>query len=167
MTLHENSRQERGQEPDAYIVSEDDLPELRTMCAEKIKQAAQSGVLLSHQAMGPAMYQWRDWGSAKEASKWLEKTVESDEGLLAFLVAFTREASSQSFGSHFTKRYPYLHLTNVEDFIAPEAIEAKLATINKKQLSDEQRTAVAAFEKAVQRRREGKPEYDPRWHFDD
>lgn len=85
---------------------------------------------------------------------------------MAFLVAFTREAASQSFGSHFTKTHPYILLTKIEDFISAERIETKLATINMENLGDEQRTAIAAFEKAMQRRRAGKPEYDG-WYFDD
>jgi predicted KAP-like P-loop ATPase len=166
VTLHENSRQEKGQDPDAYIVREEYLPELRALSAQKIRLAAQSGVLLSHHDMGRALYLWREWGSAEEASKWVESAIESAEGLMAFLVAFTREAASQTLGSHFTKTHPYIRLANVEDFIPAERIEVKLATINMNNLGDEQRTAIAAFEKAMQRRRAGKPEYDG-WNFDD
>lgn len=167
VTFHEDSRQERAQEPDSYIVGEEELPELRAISAAKIRQASQSDVLRSHNEMGFALYRWREWGSVEEASTWVETLIESEDGLLAFLVAFTREATSQTFGSHFAKKHPYISLKNIEDFISPEAIDTKLALIDKSKLNEKQRTAVAAFEKGMQRRRDGKPDYDPMRDHDD
>lgn len=53
-----------------------------------------------------------------------------------------------------------MSLKSVEDFVAPEIVEEKVRQISLDGLSDNEKQAVRAFQRALKRRREGKGDDD-------
>src|SRR5262245_24979776 len=84
-TSHEINRQDRQQNPDAFLVNEKDLEELKTICVDKIRVASKNGKLESHPKMVYLLYRWKAWASPKEATQWVEKVIRKQNGLLCFL----------------------------------------------------------------------------------
>lgn len=53
-----------------------------------------------------------------------------------------------------------MRLKNVEDFVAPEIVEQGIKQINLDGLTEEEKDAVRAFQRALKRRKEGKSDDD-------
>ena len=58
-----------------------------------------------------------------------------------------------------------INLKTIEDFVSVDALERKVAELSCENLSDNQKTAVEAFQKAIKRRQEGRSDDD--WRNDD
>jgi len=163
-TSIEGSRQERQQDPDAHLVNEGDLEELKKICLEKIKLAAENGKLKAHPKMAYILYRWSEWVSPEEPKKWVEQLVGSKEGLLCFLKGLVQQGSVSGAGDYAARVYRYIRLKSVEDFVAPEIVEEGIKQISLDGLTEDEKEAVRAFQKALKRRREGKA--DDEWGRD-
>lgn len=80
-----------GQESDSdSLISDKDSEELRDLCINKIKAAAQTPELLSHPRLRYILRIWSQWGSVEDAPTWVRSKISaSDSDLLALLKAFT------------------------------------------------------------------------------
>ena len=165
VTSFEDSKEERQQDPDAFLVTEEALGDLRRVCLEKIRMAAKNGKLKAHPKMAYILYRWREWGSPEEPKKWVEKLISSKDGLLCFLQGFVQEGSASGADDYVARVYRYMRLKSVEDFVAPEIVEQGIKQINLDGLTEEEKEAVRAFQRALKRRKEGKPDDD--WGRDD
>lgn len=156
----EDNRQERKQDPDAYLVTEEALQDLIEICLEKIRAAAQNRKLKEHPKMLYILYRWRQWASPEEPKKWVEGLVTSTDGLLCFLKGCVQEGSVSGADDYASRIYRYIRLKSVEDFVDPEIVEEKVERISLDELSEEEKEAARAFQRALKRRREGKGEDD-------
>lgn len=163
-TSLESSKQERKQDPDAFLVTEEVLQDLRKICLEKIRVAAESDKLKAHHKMAYILYRWREWASLEEPKKWVEQLVSSKDGLLCFLKRFVQEGSVSGGEDYAPRMYRYMNLKSVEDFVSPKIIEEKLTQSSLEGLTDEESAAVRAFQRALKRRKEGKA--DDEWGRD-
>jgi predicted KAP-like P-loop ATPase len=154
----EDNRERRQQNPDAFILSEEDLPELRTICVEKIRRAAESGKLKTSKNMAYILYQWRGWTSPEEPRNWVTTLVESQDGLLSFLTAVLQRSMSHGVGDYVSREHWKINLQNLEDFVSVDVIEQKVNNLALETLGDKEQKAVQAFRKALRRRREGRPD---------
>lgn len=159
-TSIEDSKQERKQDPDAFLVTEEALADLRKVCLEKIRQSAENGKLKDHPKIAYILYRWREWGSPDEPTKWVEKLVSSKDGLLCLLKGFVQEGSASGAEDYAARVYRYMSLKSVEDFVSPEVVEEKVKQINFDGLEEEEKEAVRAFQRALKRRKEGKGDDD-------
>jgi len=164
-TSLENSKEERQQDPDAFLVRKEDLEDLREICLEKIRSAAENGKLIGHPKMAYILYRWQDWASPEEPKKWLEGLVSSKDGLTSFLKAFVQQSMSQGVNDYSSRIRRYISLKNIETFVSAETLEEKVSQLTLEKLGVEEKAAVRAFQKAVRRRQEGKSDDD--WGRDD
>jgi predicted KAP-like P-loop ATPase len=164
-TSLEDSKQERQNDPDAVLVNEDALQDLKGICLEKIRVAAENGILRNHPKLLYILYRWREWGSPQEWRKWVEDLVSSSDGLLQFLKACVQQGSASGAEDYAARIYRFMRLQSVEDFVDPKIIEEKVEQINLNSLPDDKIEAIRAFQRALQRRREGKPDDD--WSRED
>ena len=58
-----------------------------------------------------------------------------------------------------------MSLKNVEAFASPETLEQRVKQLSVDELADEEKAAIRAFQRALKRRKEGKP--DDEWGRDD
>ncbi len=106
------------------------------------------------------LFRWREWGSPEEPKKWVEKLVSSKDGLLCFLKGLVQQGMVQGAEDSGTRVYRYMSLKSVEDFVSPEVVEEKVKQISLEGLTEEEKGAVRAFQKALKRRKEGKSDDD-------
>jgi predicted KAP-like P-loop ATPase len=161
----ESNKEEREKDPDAYNVTDTDLAELHQICVEKIERAAGSGILVSHPKMLSILYRWREWASLEKPRQWVEGLIDSNEGALSFLTACLHRSTSHGIRDYVSQEHWRINLTNVEDFVSVEPLEKKVAELSPDNLADKEKKAVEAFQKAVKRRRDGKP--DDSWRDDE
>jgi hypothetical protein len=89
------------------------------------------------------MYRWLHWGNADEVKEYARKLVETDEGVIDFLVGMTTESWSSSTGRH-----AHIEQKDISAFIDVELIKTRVAQIKEtecERLNNTQQEAVDAF----------------------
>jgi predicted KAP-like P-loop ATPase len=158
----EVKKQKQDENPEALNVTDADLRELQRLCVEKIIQAAGSGKLAAHPKMAAILYRWREWDSHDKPRQWVERLIESREGVLSFLTACLQRSTSHGMEDYVSEEHWEINLASVESFIPVDALEGKVEALPLEGLGDKEKKAVEAFKKAVKRRREGKSD-DTQW----
>ena len=156
----ETDRREEQRDPDAYLVEEADLESLKTICLSKIRQAAASSALSKHRKMAYLLYRWKAWGSPDEPKTWATNLIQTNEGLLAFLTAFLQASSSQGMGDRVPRIHWRIRLKDVEEFVTIDELERGVSQLRPESLEERQQRALRAVQRALKRRREGKPDED-------
>ena len=155
----ETDSQKEGRSSNERLLSDKAVDELKVICLEKIRHAADSGELSSHPRLVMLLGVWVEWAGPQEAQTWVEKLTQSSDGLIAFLEAMTVKATSH--GSGETREVWYVQLRAVERFIDPEVLASRLESLKSQGRNESQVRALRAFDVALRRRREGKPEGRP------
>jgi predicted KAP-like P-loop ATPase len=158
----ESGEKEREKTPDEFNVADADVSELQQLCVEKINHAAGSGKLATHPKMAAILYRWRDWDSLEKPRQWVERLIESREGVLSFLVACLQRSSTHGMGDYVSEEHWEINLASIEKFVPVDILEEKVEALPLDGLDDKEKKAVDAFKKAVKRRRQGKPD-DAQW----
>ena len=161
----EDSKQERKQDPDAFLVTEEALQDLMKICLEKIRVAAENGKLKAHPKMAYILYRWREWASPEEPKEWVEQLISSKDGLLCFLKGFVQEGSVSGSEDYAARVYRYISLKNIEVFVSADILEKRVQEISLDGLTEKEKEAIRAFQRALKRRKEGKA--DDEWGRDE
>jgi predicted KAP-like P-loop ATPase len=157
--------EERKKNSDVFNVTDADLEELHRICVEKIEQVADSEILASHPKMLHILYRWREWASPEKPLQWVERLIASIDGVLSFLTACLHRSTSHGMEDYVSQEHWRINLKTIEDFVSVDALERKVAELSCENLSDNQKKAVEAFQKAIKRRQEGRSDDD--WHHED
>jgi predicted KAP-like P-loop ATPase len=140
------------------------LHQLQNLVVQKIERKAKEGTLGKLRKLRSALAAWRDWGSVEAAKQWVQGFVKSSEGASQFFAAFLLETRSYSSGHAPTKTF-WMSLKSIEAYVQPEYLESQVGSINQQLLTDEQKLALSTFQKALRRKRDGKPDAD--WELDE
>jgi predicted KAP-like P-loop ATPase len=162
----EDDRQERKKDPNSFLVREEKLQSFIDLCVNKIRAAAESGLLENRRNMLPILYRWRKWTSPEEPGAWVQKTVESQSGAIRFLVALLQKSTSQGMGDYVPKEHWSIKLENVENFISSALVAEKIQGLDVGTLNENEQLAVRAFQKALERKEKGFSDDDWR-HYDE
>jgi len=154
----EDDLHKKQDEAEKGLLDNDDLNELKAICVEKIMHAAASGQLTKHRHRLTLLYYWGTWAGFDGPSKYVADFINTQEGLLSFLVSTLSRSTSQGVGDHVARIHWSIKLSTIEQFIPVDTVKAKFEQLNTENINDEEKRAVEAFEKALRRREEGKPE---------
>ena len=148
-------------EPAERFLDSDVMEKLKGLCVEKIRRAAADGTFIRSHHFIPILYKWREWaGDSDEPMQFCEERTRTSEGVAELLERFLLQDRSHGIDDYAYQTHWYIKLSQIESFVSIEAIQGAVAGIDREALSAEQLRAVTAFEKAVKRRAEGKPEDD-------
>ncbi|MFC5457062.1 KAP family P-loop NTPase fold protein [Prosthecobacter fluviatilis] len=164
VTLLQTRRQKNVEQGQEYLISESDCGTLRDICAQKISLAAASDQIITHPQANLLLQCWKDWDTSK-AKSWIKQKSQSSKGALWLLSVLLLEIHSH--GSKVTIRY-FIKLSNIEQFVEVDALKCQLEHVDLEKLTERERIAVNAFDAALRRRSEGKPEsdgFDQDWDF--
>jgi len=134
---------------------------LKQICVEKIRGAAASGKLENQLHLGMLLGIWAEWAGPTEPKTWVEKLVQSREGLITFLVAMTGKSTSYGGGGEAPRELWYMRLPAVERFIELNVLENQFEKIKPQSENESENRAIKAFQQALERRRSGKPDGRP------
>lgn len=153
-SLHEHK--EERERHSTYLVSEQNWQVLKQVCLQKIRDAAASGRLKTHLQPAMLLWRWNDWG-LEEARAWIAEQVTSARGAVWLLSVLLGEIHEH--GRKLTVRH-YFKLSNLERFTDIETVCQSIAGFAESEASERERIALNEFQRAIQRRAEGKPESD-------
>lgn len=102
------------------------------------------------------LYAWREWKGDATTREWVVNLVLSNDGLIAFLMAAAGIVTSTSLGDHTSTQRIVTRLQTISDFASVEEIAARVNSLSKETLTDDEIKAVESFERALTRRAQGK-----------
>lgn len=149
---------EKKETQDEMLVEQDDLSELKQICVEKLKQAAASGQLKKHKQKLTLLYHWGKWAGFDGPQQWVKGMLETNAGLLLFLIACLSRSTSHGAGDYVGRVHWRIRLSTIEQFVSADEAKEKILQLKSENLNEEERRAVDAFQKALKRRQEGKPD---------
>jgi predicted KAP-like P-loop ATPase len=149
------------------LISEPHLTDLEGRALDKIRSAAGDGSLLSMPEIARTLYRWREWAGEAEPSRWIEETIETEEGLLRVLQGFEGKGfvSSASGSSTYHKSDPGA----LAPFVAPDRIIQRVRDLSvRHDLTPEQKRAVDNFIRGYEMMEQGRDPSDPvEWESDE
>ena len=162
------SSQERLKKPEQqqkkYLVDEPCAAELAKIAAGKIRDAAKTGVLLTNEDLSFLLSCWQKWADPQEAKNWAQEILEHEANVAPFLAGFAWKGSSQTVGSYYQRRQTHVSLSAVEAVADIQLVARAVKKLSKRKFSADEKSAIAAFNRSLERRRKGLREEPP---FDD
>jgi hypothetical protein len=153
------------------LLDDEALNDLKAILVEKIRKVASSGKLAGHSKLGTLLGVWAEWAGPDEPKAWVGNLTQTSGGVFAFLEAMNGKLVVSGSSDLSPREYWYIQLKPVERFIDPETLAGRLAKLKPapQALNESQLRAVRAFERAITRRRSGKPDGVPfrDWEPDD
>ena len=140
-----------------------DLESFRRLTAawvEKVRACAISGKLLDQRKLLSILYHWKEWSSAEEPREWCATVAAEPRNAAKLASRFVAEMTSQGFGSVVAFRRPYIDIKAVDVFLDAAFLETQASSALAEALSELEAIAVKLLRKAMDRRREGKPDAD-------
>ncbi len=151
------------------LVSLQHVGELEEIALQKIKDACEQGRLIGLPNLPSILYRWGDWEDKDSVRKWVEKIVETDEGLVSLLEGFLSRSYSQTITDRVGQYRWRLSPKALEPFVNPATIVdrcKKLIESPPNWLEGKKRTAVETFLKESELLAKGKnPDNIPDWEL--
>jgi hypothetical protein len=145
-------RNEQGETP--FKLPDSCLNLAKQVLVERIRTEAENGKLITNLRMGYFLEKWIIWGPADAASNWAKKHAATSRGAFDLAMAFTQKVIS-SAGDHW-----HVDLKGIEKLVDLQQLGQQLIGITQSELSDEQQEKFTKFNKALERRKQGKPDLD-------
>jgi predicted KAP-like P-loop ATPase len=102
---------------------------LQKNAVSKIKYWAEVGRLIEHPKLLPLLSAWKAWGDEEDCMAYVKQAVETDQGLLAFLIAALHTPIERTI-TKLAKDPDWIkYLNNIDDFIPAAAIQAHATAI--------------------------------------
>lgn len=123
--IHELTEQgrEHEEEEDTYLplayrdLTPEQLDLLRKLAVSRIQYWADIGRLVEHPRLLPILQAWKSWGKEEDCKRYLRKMVETDRGLLAFLIAVLNEPVAEAITQYAKNPLWQKYLIDIEAFI--------------------------------------------------
>ena len=146
------------------LLTTEHLAELEKIVLRKIEAAAADGQLAKSDRLTLILYRWEEWGDATAMREWLRKYLETDEGLIHFVMQFLSEPMSITMGDVIAKRMVRLDPEWMRHFVDSDQIAERVKILAKrKNLSEDEQKALQQFLIEYDLRKQGK---DPEDEFD-
>ncbi len=161
----ELDKEARAKYPGRSIFHEEQLDELKKLGVSKIESAAADGKLKPIPKLPKILFAWSSWSSPDRPRVWVDSFARHSDAKVELLKTFVLKSTSQGFSDRVARIHRNIKLSDLEPFFDLASLKKELAGIDRSSLDEEGRMAVDAFERAMKRREEGKPESD--WPTDD
>jgi len=133
---------------------------MREAAVVKIKTVASSGQLASHPKLALLLSYWKKWGKAEDADIYAKALTKTTAGTLQVLKSLVLRSLSHGMGDYVAKEHYYMRGKDVETLIPMDTLAGRVQEISLESLNDEEKRAVKAFQKALERRKAGKADDD-------
>ena len=111
---------------------------LRWEYVDKIRSAANDGSLANSKGLAPALVIWNEGGPRGEASTYVAKRIDKDEGLLVILKAFVLEPHSRLSS--------YSPVKILDDLVDICKLYERIRKIDRTKLSEEDASVISSYE---------------------
>lgn len=124
------------------LITKADLSTLESVCVELFKAAEEQGTLFSIKNLPYILFRWKEWGSEEDVRRFIDKIIESKEGLIMLLTTFVSRVLSTSGD------YNSMNKKIIGELFDIEKMEEKVADISRNDLqsmSEAEQEAVSLF----------------------
>lgn len=146
---------------DKGILPTSGLIALRAISLGRIENAARSGALAKSPRLAFLLSAWQQWGKPDDVAKYIEVLTDTPNGTLQLLKSFVSRSVRQSVNEYVGRERLYMRGKEIETLIPMDTLDDLVRDLPSDDLSDEDRRAINAFKKAVERRKLGKSDDDP------
>lgn len=140
-------REEDSKNDHEYIIDKKNIPVIKEKMVSKIRNYAKAGKLTQSSNLAYLLYFWVFLANKKEVKQFVEKLIESDDGLAVFVTGFMWRQSSQSMGDYVSVNTWKINIKSMKEFIAPKSIKVRAGKLIKKKtkLTEKQLLALEIF----------------------
>ena len=135
------------------FLNEADIPALKELVLEKIRGAIRSGTFRKHLHAHTLLWLWQRW-TPDEVRAWITDKCTTPEKAAWVISLLMSHASSNGVVKY------YIRLSDVANYGDVSKFEGMMACVDEEKFPEKQKIAVKEFRRALQRRKEGKPEMD-------
>lgn len=146
---------------DKGILPVSEVVALQALAVAKIEERAVSGELEQHSKLALLLSLWQGWGKPEQVANYIETLTANPRGTLQLLKSFMQRSVRQSVSDYVGTERFYIRRKDVEVLIPMDTLDELVQQLPSKDLSPEDRRAVMAFEKTMERRKLGKSDDDP------
>ena len=145
LLLREHGEYDADASPETNrLLDMEDIEALKPVVVETVSDAAAARDLIEVPWLKRPLEQWRDWGDSEEPKRWVDRSVNNEFSLIAFI-----DAMSFVSTVNWTEAVFYIDPRWLYEWIDQEEIEEKLDDRNQSDLNGDE-------EKIVQRYQKGK-----------
>jgi len=157
----EQRTDEDKQRGHTYLVEEDDLGELRSVCVAKIRAAAAKDGFFDNPHFMVFLSRWFRWGDNAEVRSWVVEHVQKAKDAVGLLRKLLHKSTSTGAGG--TRVHYHVHLPFLEQFVDLKRLIDLTTDLKSDDFDGLDRTALIEFRKALKRRADGKPDDEWQW----
>lgn len=143
------------------LFESEQIGSLKTAALAKIRQTADDGLLANERDLVDILFLWLELGDASEVRQWVSGLLDTADGALLFLERFTHRSVAYVQGETQLRIRWFIPLKNVETFADLAVLQQRVQNLSRDGIRPEAKQALDAFDRAIRRRREGKPDDGP------
>jgi len=141
--------EEFAPDQDHSILSQDQINELKKAVCTKISAWAESGRLAEHPDRLSILYAWREWGNEKQCEEYVKKLIQTDPGLMSFLLAALQKPIADAMTEYKKKADWEQSLTHITYFIPVDLLKDRAIAIFEdgyfEKLREQEQLAIVIF----------------------
>lgn len=146
------------------LITEEHLSELEALAVQKIRERQGQGTLSNIPQLPYVLYRWSEWGDEKDVKDWVTGIIQTDVGLIDFVVKFLQQGFTQSVTDVAGKSYYRLDPKGLEPFLNPSSIIDRVRSLAQQEgPTDRQKIALRQFAREYDLRLAGKDPSEPDW----
>ena len=115
--------------PEFRDLNPQQLHALQQLVLKRIEFWSSIGRLVEHPKLLSILYTWKDWGTDDDCKQQVEKMVETDRGLVAFLLATLKVPIDQAITKYEKNPEWQKALEQIEVFIPGQLLQAHAKTL--------------------------------------
>jgi len=140
-SAHRDYHPREGREPEpeqSCLTTSDDAVTLRKMALERLRAAAKTDALLSHQQLPYLLFQWRELTNDEgaEVKQWTAKQLEQDQAVVQFAQALTSHSWSQTAGDMVAMRKINASVNGLEQVVDKDLLRLRVEQLVEKSALD-------------------------------
>ena len=143
------------------VLPEEKVLDVRMAALRKIERAAASGELAQNPRLGKLLHLWLAWGSAGAVVAYTKKITNTPEGLIGFLKSMEQRSVLQQMGDYVGAERYYFQSKDIEPLISMDSLSQKVHDLPRENLDEVGRRSIENFQRAMNRRKLGKPDGPP------
>ncbi len=152
--------EKRPEEVKDHLITAEERQRIKEFCVFRIRDWVEKERLTDTPELRLVLSCWSDWEGPEGPRTFCEGLASSSDGIVHLARVFLTGSQSHGLEDYVGTEKRFIRLGDIEKFVKLETMESGLSSIDVNTLPPEEKQAVEALIKAIQNRREGKPDPD-------
>jgi predicted KAP-like P-loop ATPase len=160
--MESRAKEESSGRSEFKVLEDDQLEGAKTLWIEKVIEASRQDpdALLRNPKLVFLLYRWREWAEPTAPGAWLGEILDSPARAIDFLTSIALQSRSFGIRDYVSREHTFTRLKFIEDFVPLDILtkQTKEYAHDPAILTPRQRDAIQAFQNALLRRQQGRPD---------